>query len=360
MFCENCGAELKEGSKFCSHCGAPVKAVREESAPQPPVMETPKPYWESSDENERYDSGNAPAYGRADNFGGGTGGGYSPAGRLQSLVGGMAASSLFLVTTILFTAALVLQLASSIGSVSLGGNMLSSIIESVAGQAGFSLDSIGGMGTINAAMNALSAGTIITTIIFMIPGILVAIGLWMIFASAKSAQGASVKPAGFTIIKVIILIYFWIMIVVGAIAIIGLILGIVLTADYDAAIIAFIIVIALVAVVVALVCLYYSKTAKMLTSAREAGRGASGRLMVSTYVQVITWISAIVMVIGVVMSITSAGFLSSFLSSFMSSVANVNISTGFISPIPFLQNACTAVSMILFAVLIGKAKALEY
>ena len=351
MFCENCGSEIKDGSKFCGRCGAPVN-IRNAAAAQPPVMPAPKPYSPDVEENNRTES----------NFNGGTGGGYSPAGRLQSLIAGMASSGLFMVTVILFTAALVIQLVSAIGSAAFGGNALMSVIDGIISQTGYSLNDIGGIGTVNAAINAVSAGTIITTIIAMVPGILTVIGLWLIFASAKSSQGTEVKPAGFTIIKVITLIYFWIMIVVGALAIIILIFGALFTADYaDAAVISiFIVFIVLIAAIVALVCLYYSKIAKMLTSAREAGQGATNRLMISTYVQVITWILAIVMVLALIGSISSAGLLSAVVSSALPREVSAVISTGIVSPLPFLQYGCTAVSMILFAVIIGKAKALEY
>ena len=39
MFCNHCGAQLDEGTKFCSVCGAPVSG--EESAQAAPAHETP-------------------------------------------------------------------------------------------------------------------------------------------------------------------------------------------------------------------------------------------------------------------------------------------------------------------------------
>ncbi|MBR6230384.1 MAG: zinc-ribbon domain-containing protein [Lachnospiraceae bacterium] len=370
MFCENCGSAIKDGAKFCSQCGAPVKmrstvsaaqpeepkaedTYREAETVQPAVPIAPAPYQENTAGNNRFNG----------TYYNGNNSESRPAGRLQSFVAEAASSGLFLVTTILFTAVLVINLLSSILTVSVGGNTIIGLIDEIAYQAGFSLDEIGGIGTVSSLVNGFSAGTIVATIISMIPSILIAVGLWLIFASAKSSQGTSVKPAGFTIIKVIYLIFFWIMIVVGAIGIILLILAAVLTADYSGAAAAvFIVLIAIIAAIVALSCLYCSKIAKMLTSAREVGIGASDRLMVSTYVQVLTWIAGICLAISAIASIGSAGLISSLISSVVPtevySGISAGVSAGFI--VPFLSNICSAAATICFAVIIGKMKSREY
>lgn len=41
MFCQNCGAELKDGAKFCSECGAKVEAPVQVPAPHETPKETP-------------------------------------------------------------------------------------------------------------------------------------------------------------------------------------------------------------------------------------------------------------------------------------------------------------------------------
>ena len=385
MFCENCGSAIKDGAKFCSQCGAPMKmkstavaaqpsepkteaSYREADAAQPSEPKTEASYRKAdpaqpavpvmpaarynTSANESYNNSN---YGGSNNE-------SRPAGRLQSFVAEAASSGLFLVTTILFTAVLVINLLSSIITASFSGNLIMGVLDEVLYQAGYSFNDIGGIGVASSLVNGFSAGTVVAAIISMIPSILIAVGLWLIFASAKSSQGTSVKPTGFTIIKVMYLIFFWIMIVVGAIGIIILILSAVLTADYSGAAAAvFIVMIAIIAVVVALSCLYCSKIAKMLTSAREVGRGASDRLMVSTYVQVLTWIAGIFLAISAVASIGSAGLLSSLLSSFVPVEISAGISAGVSAGliVPFLATAGSAAATICFAVIIGKMKSQE-
>ncbi|MBR6230381.1 MAG: zinc ribbon domain-containing protein [Lachnospiraceae bacterium] len=353
MFCENCGSAIKDGAKFCGRCGAPVKMKSAADAAQPAAAAAPVPYPENAAGNTRING----TYYNEDNSE------SRPAGRLQSFVAGVASSKLFLAATILFTAVLVINLLSSIMTASVGGNVILGILDEVLYQAGYSFNDIGGLGMVSSVVDWASAGTIVASVISMIPSILIAIGLWLIFASAKSSRGTSVKPAGFTIIKVIYLIFFWIMIVIGAIAIIMFILAIVLTADYSgAAAAAFIVALVLIAVIVALTCLYCSKIAKMLTSAREVGTGASDSLMVSTYVQVLTWIAGICLAISAIASIGSMGLLSSLMYSVvptdMYTGVSVSVSAGFI--VPFLVTACSAAATICFAIIIGKMKSREH
>lgn len=43
MFCGNCGAELKDGTKFCYNCGTPVRKKNDVPAPGEPVENVPQP-----------------------------------------------------------------------------------------------------------------------------------------------------------------------------------------------------------------------------------------------------------------------------------------------------------------------------
>ncbi len=354
MFCESCGSEIKDGAKFCGRCGAPVKMKSAAGAAQPAAA-APVPYPENA-------AGNTRINGTCYNEDNSESRPARAAGRLQSFVAGAASSKLFLAATIIFTAVLVIDLLSSIMTASVGGNVILGILDEVLYQAGYSFNDIGGLGMVSSVVDWASAGTIVASVIAMIPSILIAIGLWLIFASAKSSRGTSVKPTGFTIIKVIYLIFFWIMIVFGAIAIIIFILAIVLTADYSgAAAAAFIVVLVLIAAVVALSCLYCAKIARMLTSAREVGTGASDKLMVSAYVQVLTWIAGIFMAISAVASIGSMGLVSSVISSIAPVEISIGISAGTSAGflVSFLATAGSAAATICFAIIIGKLKSQE-
>ena len=153
-------------------------------------------------------------------------------------------------------------------------------------------------------------------LIALIPSILVAIGLWLTFASAHNKYQPSVKTAGLTIIKVINCINLvWSCIVLAAVEIVGIIALIAVSAasdnSYDsyygyyshsnAYALGFVVGLMLTfAVAFAFEIIFLAKINKTINSMKNAAVNGCVKSLASSYVAVILIISAVFSLIGAV------------------------------------------------------------
>ena len=162
MFCSNCGIENVEGAVFCKNCGknltqpaVPVKAAK------PPLSNNP----------------------------------------VLNVIKKVASSPLFLVAIIAYS----VQILGSVITAAASGPLFSGMIYNILYEFGADipyefyniLDSIAMAG---------SGPVIVGTIIGLIPTILICIGLWITYASARSRTSDTMKTSGLTMIKVITVI----------------------------------------------------------------------------------------------------------------------------------------------------------
>ena len=151
-----------------------------------------------------------------------------------------------------------------------------------------------------------------------IPAILIVVGLWMLFASAKNRSGEPLKATGLTIIKVITIINLVVVSLAALLVVVVLFLAMAALASYEDAIVpAFLAVIVLVAAIFALAILFYVKLATTIHTMQTSIRTGMPSDRVSAYVAVI----AILGGVGSLMSILGAGGVSGMLAMLGAAVA---------------------------------------
>ena len=178
MFCPQCGQPYAEGMRFCEHCGAtlPPPAAPGGVAPQAGMPGQPLPAQRSG-----------------------------PVSVLE-LLRRLATSPLYLTGAIAYTCFILFNLVSATS-----GSTLERLMDQYLsllfrygnmgmGELGEALDQL------NSVMPLMRGATLGTALVGQIPAILIAVGLWMLFASAKNRTGEPLKATGLTIIKVITII----------------------------------------------------------------------------------------------------------------------------------------------------------
>lgn len=296
MFCSNCGAKLADGSSFCPNCGTPVK----QNTPNSNV------YSQNSANN------NAPVY----SYNHHAGYSYNSAPQhanvpdpqhnpVLGILKKIGSSPLFIVCASLFTLSLLLSFWYAVG----GQNQLINSIYRIADQLGVSYYLWSYFEQIRFAINGYA-------VVALIPSILVAVGLWLTFASAHNKYQPSVKTAGLTIIKVINCINLvWSCIVLAAVEIVGIIALIAVSAasdnSYDsyygyyshsnAYALGFVVGLMLTfAVAFAFEIIFLAKINKTINSMKNAAVNGYVKSLASSYVAVILIISAVFSLIGAV------------------------------------------------------------
>lgn len=323
MFCSKCGAKLAEGTSFCPECGTPVNQQSTAASGT---------YSQNSANN------GAPVYAYNQH------GSYSYNGNPQrqtaanaagnplfGIIKSLGSSPLFAVCASLFTFSLLLSFWYAVG----GQNQIVATVYRMIDQFGYGEYFLYYLNPISTAINAYA-------FISLIPGILVAVGLWMTFASAHNKYQPSVKTAGLTIIKVINCINLvWSCVVLAAIEVLGVvsIVGIYSASHntYDsyygyyekpsAYMIGFIVGL-MIAFAVAFLfeILFLAKINKTINSIKDAAINGSVKKLASSYVAVMLIISAVFSLIGIAALLTA--------------------------PVAALQSLITCVMNICFAVLI--------
>lgn len=297
MFCSNCGAKLADGSSFCPNCGTPVKQNTSGSNAysQNPANNT-APVYSYNNYHSNYSYNNAPGHANVPNAS------QNPVFGILKTLG---SSPLFIVCASLFTLSLLLSFWYAVG----GQNQLVNSIYRIADQLGVSYYLWSYFEQIRFAINGYA-------VVALIPSILVAVGLWLTFASAHNKYQPSVKTAGLTIIKVINCINLvWSCIVLAAVEIVGIIALIAVSAasdnSYDsyygyyshsnAYALGFVVGLMLTfAVAFAFEIIFLAKINKTINSMKNAAVNGYVKSLASSYVAVILIISAVFSLIGAV------------------------------------------------------------
>ena len=197
MKCMKCGTENSAGSKFCFNCGNPFipaqEKAPEEAAPEKPAYQSMNQYGQSAGQ----------FYGRnpnANNMSGGASmhqaGSNRPSAAALMLLREMATSILFFVAIICYSLQLLFNIIASGSAVSGAANSI--LYTSGLGQYL--------PGNFSRYIYAASGASVFITLLISIPGILIAVGLWMIFVNGLKKHTEDFKATGFKIIWVVELI----------------------------------------------------------------------------------------------------------------------------------------------------------
>lgn len=289
MFCPQCGQPYAEGMRFCEHCGATLPPPAAPGvAPQAGMPGQPLPAQRSG-----------------------------PVSVLE-LLRRLATSPLYLTGAIAYTCFILFNLVSATS-----GSTLERLMDQYLsllfrygnmgmGELGEALDQL------NSVMPLMRGATLGTALVGQIPAILIVVGLWMLFASAKNRSGEPLKATGLTIIKVITIINLVVVSLAALLVVVVLFLVMAALASYEDAIVpAFLAVIVLVAAIFALAILFYVKLATTIHTMQTSIRTGMPSDRVSAYVAVI----AILGGVGSLMSILGAGGVSGMLAMLGAAVA---------------------------------------
>lgn len=302
MFCKDCGAQLGSNSHFCPNCGS-AQAV---TPPAQPVTPPAQPA----------------------NF----------ADKVRATAKKVGSSPLFLIATICFTLVQLLGLLTLMPT----GNTFETYSDIFAEFGFVGLELL-------AALDDLS---LVTDTISMIPGILIAIGLWITYGTCVSRK-TTVNTAGLTMIFVVNLVELAISclaLLAAAIPLAALLVGADQLFDAGEDFVEMIVLTfgLIFLVVFAFVLVYYIKVCTTVSNGRNTLKTGVPNKRASRFVGVMCYISGALLFLSGIGSLFSTGIMS--LDSFYDdSLSYVLPSTLFLSGISTLLTAAT---QILFGVLI--------
>lgn len=281
MYCNNCGANNYDGSTFCVRCGTPLYS----SAPTPWNM--PAPGVNPGDPHFQL--------------------GQQVCAALKSL----ATSPLLIIAAVCYSLVLVLNLFGSATAVDM------SAYYEMMHDLGMSYSEI------NEVMSGVQSGSIIGTIISMIPSVLVAVGMWITIASGANKQSKHMTTSGLTMIQVIQIINT----ILGSLAVLFLLiiclsLG-ALIPDVPEEVSAIILICAVVIVLVAAFMIFYNvMIISTIGKIKDSIRTNTPNSRVSMFIAVMCIISGGCSALGIpfsLVNISAASFIS-LLSSLLTAV----------------------------------------
>lgn len=305
MFCPNCGYQNADGASFCQNCGTALAVQQAYERPQqqnPPYQPPVQPH----------------AYAQAPRS-------THP---VLNVVKSKGASVPFLVAAIAFSAAALFSFLYSVS-----GNSFPQSLYRLASM--LDLEEL--------VWNFYSAARFVTVFfafLGMIPTVLLAVGIWMTYASAANRQDNGMKTAGLTIIKVITIISFVFICIALGLAEIAVLIAVISQAnsyfsssEVIGALIGAMIGIAVGAV---LVILYYVKLIQTINTMKMTITTGTPSDRISAYVAVIAMISGVFSVI----------------STLISSMSSIIYGVSFSFLLPVLSALCSATACITFGVLL--------
>lgn len=264
MLCPHCGKPVEDGTVTCPYCGASLQQnARPEGATplytQPPMVDP------------------APEGGAAE----------PPVIRLMRR---MARSPQFLVPAIGYTCMVVLNLVAVLQSAS-----PAAMENYLAQMSAFSTDAqlASLANTLSTVLTASAGGALVG----QIPAILVAVSIWMMYATAVDAPGKPLQTAGLTIIRVIQIISLVMVCLAALLVLVILVIAMAAIGQLDdagAAMAVLAVVLVLIAVIFALDILYYAKLMGLLNNFRRTIRTGMPQGSISTYVAVLTILGGVV------------------------------------------------------------------
>ncbi len=186
MFCGNCGTQCPDGTKFCAKCGNPLQSGGQTSQNQ---FSTPN----------NFNNGLSNGFNNVWNSIKDTTSVRSPHPAVNQLKK-MATSPLFLIAIIAFSLSILITLFSS-------GSIITSAFEQIEdilyeSGLGYAMD-LSELGKFFEIFDRIS---FTSAFISSIPNIVLAVGMWLIFAHGLDKRSEYMKTSGFTTIKVICVI----------------------------------------------------------------------------------------------------------------------------------------------------------
>lgn len=256
MFCPNCGYRNTDDVAFCQNCGTQLSSVNTQQV------------YQQTTANPAYQQG---VYTQS-----------LPISVGLTVLKKICSSPVALVAVIAYTAAALFSFINSIN----GSSGILGYIYQFASM--MDMEEI-----IGDLYYAVRSTSIISAVIGMIPTILIAIGLWMTYASAANHQYVGMKTSGLTLIKVILIISLvFICITLAAVEIIALI-AVINLADsyYGSSMVASLVgVMVGVAIAMALLILFYAKSIKSINTISMTAHTGNPSDKVSAYVAVMAFI----------------------------------------------------------------------
>lgn len=286
MFCPKCGNPCAEGMRFCQNCGAPLEGAAAPGPAQP----------------SGYDPATIP-------------GTENP---VLYTIRQMARSPLYLVCAIGYTCTILFALWSSLGGGALGG--LTQYLNLISQLGGSSYEMAYLLDGFYDLMPVLQGVSFATALLSQLPAILVAAGIWMVYASALDRSGAPMKTAGLTMIRVIQIIVMVCQCILFAALESLVILVMIAVGQYDdSATPLFVVLILAVAIVMGLSILYYAKLVQTIGTMSTSIRYGQPSDRISAYVAVLTILGGVVSVF----SLLRFGGAAASLSSLAAAVAEI-------------------------------------
>lgn len=273
MFCSKCGTRNPDNANFCQGCGSPLNKPSQVNAENfyqsPPPSTNPEP-------GVNYSSAQPEQ--------------ASPLAALKRV----ASSALFRFTAFAFCALILSNILALCDT---------SFIWGIYGEIFNNVDP----NMVNEMSRYLGSFSVVTAITSQIPAILIAVGLWMTYATAASKKGGRFNTAGLTLIKVIYMIDLVLMCVLLALMMIVMLIAALSTDNATDAMIVFLGVL-LLDVFFGLMILWLAMIVKSLNAAKTAATEESGKHLgknASAFVGVICYIGGAINIISAVISLVN-------------------------------------------------------
>ena len=297
MFCMNCGQPCADGNKFCEHCGAPLLDTTTQPASQPAPQPVQQPV---------YAQPQAPV---------------TPISDVRYTLKKLATSPLFLAAAIAYSCMVLFTIAAAVAGQSGLLGALDSYLNMALRYGGYSMGELSYvLDQLDQVMPFLRGASLGSALVGQIPAILIAVGIWLVFASAVDKSGMPMKTTGLTIIKVITIISLigssLLLVVLEGV----LIFGTAAAAKYDDSVVVVGVVIVLaVLVLMGLGILMSVKTISTIGTMQRTIQTEQPSDKVSVYVAVICILNAI----GAVFGMLGFGSVFSVLSGLCNAVAYI-------------------------------------
>ena len=301
-FCSKCGSQLGEGIRFCATCGTPVPVeeatsqIQEKAPEAAPVEATEALQQEKTAPSNEQSAPHAATAQPAPVF-------AQPmlpsAIRILKALG---TSPLFLVGVIAFTLNLFMTFINSFSGAS---NIVATIYRIAS-----ALDLEYMLADVLEDLYRFAAtGNVLGTLVGMMPGIIIAIGLWMTYGACASKAPKKLGTAGLTMIKVLTiinLVFVCLALVIGELLLfVGLIAALDSFAGTEGAmVIGVIMIFVLLCMVLSIV--YYAKVIKSLNAAKNTAITGRPFANASIFVGVLCFISAVCSIIGIIPTTVTA------------------------------------------------------
>lgn len=160
---------------------------------------------------------------------------------------------------------------------------------------------------VNEASRYLGSFSLVTAIISQVPSILIAIGLWMTYATAASKKDKPFNTSGLTMIKVIYVIELVAVCILLALCMVALLIASITSTSSEDAMLAFVSVL-IIDVVFGVIIFWLAMILKSLNAAKKAASEESGRHTgknASAFIGVICYIGGVINIITAITSLAS-------------------------------------------------------